>query len=90
MFCALGLWSKWNNIAAFTILTKEADSRIADLHHRMPVIVDEQHYTQWFSGDTNDALDLVRATASSLISSVSNDVGKVQNDYAGLKRGCLI
>ena len=36
-----GLWTKWNDIYSFTIITKNADRSIRPLHHRMPLILDD-------------------------------------------------
>ena len=35
-----GLWTEWNNIRSFTIITTQAADKIKDIHHRMPLIID--------------------------------------------------
>ena len=34
-----GLWTEWESVATFTIITKKSDQSISHLHHRMPLII---------------------------------------------------
>ena len=35
------LWTQWQDITSFTIITKSSDSSIKTIHHRMPLILDD-------------------------------------------------
>ena len=55
-FAFAGIWERWREkdtvIESFAILTTVADPRIAEIHPRMPVILDPQVYTQWLDEET--------------------------------------
>ena len=38
-----GLWTRWNDTKTFTIITKSANSNISNIHHRMPLIIEQNH-----------------------------------------------
>lgn len=51
-FCMAGLWEKWqgadgSKLETCTILTTAANSLVAEIHDRMPVIVQPDHYRMW-------------------------------------------
>jgi len=51
-FAFAGLWETWNSplgdtILSCTIITTDANERLASLHHRMPVILPESAYERW-------------------------------------------
>ena len=50
-----GLWEIWEHpdevIESFTIITTEANSIMAPIHERMPVILNKQDYDQWLNTD---------------------------------------
>ena len=51
-FVFAGLWEYWSKgpegpIESCTILTTEANETIQPLHHRMPVILDREHWDLW-------------------------------------------
>ncbi len=50
-----GLWEVWEQpdevIESFTIITTEANSIMAPIHQRMPVILKHQDYDQWLNND---------------------------------------
>ena len=35
------LWTQWQDITSFTIITKSSDLSIKAIHHRMPLILDD-------------------------------------------------
>ena len=39
-----GLWTRWKDIKSFTIITKSANSNISNIHHRMPLIIEQNHF----------------------------------------------
>jgi putative SOS response-associated peptidase YedK len=65
-FGLAGLWENWRDpatdtwIRSFCILTTAANTAIAPLHPRMPVILDPADYERWL-GDEPDPHDLLRA-----------------------------
>ncbi|NIV17613.1 MAG: hypothetical protein GWN47_04210 [Woeseiaceae bacterium] len=56
-FAFAGLWEHWQSkeidesIESATLLTAEADDFMAQLHHRMPVILEPDTADRWLSGD---------------------------------------
>ena len=67
MFAFAGLWERWDKgggepLESFTIITTEANGKLAPLHARMPVILDPADFERWLSPDlaANEALDLLR------------------------------
>jgi len=81
-----GLWEKYSEGVSFTILTKQAEGRIADIHHRTPVVIGQDRVQEWFGGNEMRARGLVEQSSSSFLEyyKVSRDVGKVANDDASL------
>lgn len=81
-----GLWAKKDDLVTFTVLTKDADGAIADIHHRMPVMVTPGQAKEWFAADERGAFDMIRRASGRdmMFRPVGRDVGKVANDYAGL------
>jgi putative SOS response-associated peptidase YedK len=47
-----GLWEQWDDKLSFTILTTPAQGKIADLHHRMPVMLNEEDAKIWLEKGT--------------------------------------
>ena len=81
-FAFAGLWDIWqdqsNAIYSFTILTTPACSQLKTLHHRMPVIINPQHYSAWLANKENglsEKNDPVFTT-----SKVGNRVNDPRND----------
>lgn len=85
-FAFAGLWSKHDDLVTFTILTKDADGDIADLHHRMPVIFTPFQNNEWFENDLTGAEKMITQTNGKnlMFHPVSPDVGKVTNDDPNL------
>ena len=42
MISMAGLWTEWKDVISFTIITKKSDLSISHLHHRMPLILQEE------------------------------------------------
>ncbi len=42
-----GLWEQWGDKVSFTILTTPAQGKIAKLHHRMPVMLNQNDARSW-------------------------------------------
>jgi putative SOS response-associated peptidase YedK len=85
-----GLWDCWRGpggdvVESCTILTTTPNSLLADVHDRMPVILDRQHYDRWLDpGLQNvkelagmlkpfDAASMKRYPVSTRVNSVAND-----------------
>lgn len=99
-FAFAGLWEEWSGLReerrdgdaepllTFTILTTEANDAIRDIHHRMPVILEDGDHDAWLSGSVEEASVLLRPLPSERTRAfpVSTRVGNVRNDDADLIR----
>ena len=91
-FVFAGLWESWTIpagqeddgevIETYTIVTTDANERIAPIHHRMPVIVDPADYEIWLTGDPSEAANVIRAfpPCDMAFYRVSPRVNNVRND----------
>lgn len=85
-----GLWAKAHNVLTFTILTKEARGPIADIHHRMPVILSPSQAQQWFAESYDGVRNMIDAAGQNSgaplldVYPVGKAVGNIRNDDAGL------
>lgn len=82
-----GLWETWEHpdevIESFTIITTEANSIMAPIHQRMPVILNKQDYDQWLNTDEYGLLKPYQSE-NMLCHPVSKEVNSPVNDGAGL------
>jgi len=89
LICMAGLWSVWKTdkrappLLSCTIITTDAVGPLAEIHDRMPLMVDERDWDHWL--DPDSALDpellTVRADLSHLqIREVSTLVNNVRNN----------
>jgi putative SOS response-associated peptidase YedK len=58
-FAFAGLWESWKGgessaIVSCTIITTTANSRLAELHERMPVLLHEEDYDRWLNPTLDD------------------------------------
>ncbi|WP_193181866.1 SOS response-associated peptidase [Nisaea sediminum] len=90
-FAFAGLWECWNKgaepVETFTLLTTDADSRIAHIHHRMPVMLAEAAaFSAWLDGDVSERVSVLKAYDGEdlVFTPVSSRVGNVRNDDAAL------
>ena len=66
-----GLWEHWlgadgSEIESMAILTTEANSDVASIHDRMPVILPKESYSEWLdclSGSSLGVKELMRPLA---------------------------
>lgn len=89
-FAFAGLWESWTSpdtgeITSCTIITTEANSLLADMHERMPVILNEATYDVWLGTEESevDSLHPLLTTypASEMRTyAVSSLVNRPQND----------
>ncbi len=89
LFAFAGLWERWDKggaepIESFTIITTEANAKLAPVHARMPVILDPADFERWLSPDlaANDALALLRPSPDAAVEfhAVSKHVNNARND----------
>ncbi len=96
LFALAGLWETWNDkqanetLTTFTIMTTEAAGPVADIHHRMPLLLDPQLQQGWLNQDLNDPQSIAAAvaeaepTAALSAYPVSTAVNSVRNNRADL------
>lgn len=90
LFALAGLWDRWKSpdgkpIESCTILTTDANSLLKDIHNRMPVILNRDHYDLWLDPGVSDPAqiaDLSKPFDARLmrVYPVSSIVNKVAND----------
>jgi len=90
LFAFAGLWEHWqdpagNELLSTTVLTCEPNEMLADIHDRMPVILEPRDYGRWLDRRTEDparVADLLRpCPAEQLrITEVSPYVGNVRHE----------
>lgn len=93
LFSVAGLYEHWrgpdgNSIESVTLLTGAAGDSMRGLHHRMPVIVDSDHYDAWLDPGCEDgeiALGRTGAVQTARLEArpVSFHVNAVRHDDAG-------
>lgn len=84
-----GIYARHSWGDSFAILTTPANTLMANIHERMPVIVSPEDSARWLAPDVTDPSlveDLMRACPSEWLEThmVSSAVGNVRNDYAEL------
>lgn len=81
-----GLWAKNDDLVTFTVLTKDADAHIADIHHRMPVMFTPEQGRAWLAMEEGNAFAMIKAASGRDMTfhPVGRAVGKVANDHEGL------
>ncbi|HEX3594892.1 MAG TPA: SOS response-associated peptidase [Polyangiaceae bacterium] len=86
-----GLWDSWLSpdgelIESFAIITKPAEPVIADIHDRMPAILNRENFDEWLSPGPHDAATLLallgRPSPPLVAVSVSARVNKPDYDHA--------
>ncbi|TPE46573.1 SOS response-associated peptidase [Amaricoccus solimangrovi] len=90
-FALAAIWEEWHDprlgarIRTFAVLTCPANALMAEIHHRMPVILAPADYDRWLS-DAPDPRDLLRPYPSEAmrIWPVSRRVNAPRNDGADL------
>ena len=82
-----GLWEgrrdpDGNVLRTFAILTTAANHKMAELHQRMPVILEQGDWTTWLCADPDAAADLTRPAPEGAVRfwPVGREVGNVRND----------
>ena len=55
MISMAGLWTEWKDVISFTIITKQSETSISHLHHRMPLMLPKEKIDSYL--DKNNAFD---------------------------------
>jgi putative SOS response-associated peptidase YedK len=87
LFALAGIWETWSNLEtkekllSCTILTSEAKSAIAEVHHRMPVIIPSEYYDLWL-GEVDGRKELIESLPEIELQmhQVSKTVNSPKND----------
>jgi putative SOS response-associated peptidase YedK len=89
-----GIWERWTPkdgepVDSMSILTTEANQRLAEVHHRMPVILPEEHWSRWLDRsevDPDRLVPLLTARPDDELDfvAVSRRVNSVRNDDPSL------
>lgn len=85
-----GAWSIWDGpretLVTFTLLTTAPGALVADIHDRMPLVLDPADWDAWLSGTKEQAATLVRPNALTefVRYPVSTRVNSVRNDDPSL------
>lgn len=100
VFAFAGLWAVWRNaegerITSFSILTREAEGVVRELHDRMPVILRPEAYAGWLDRALTDPSEvrrlLLEDRGAELVGHVvSRRVNKVDADDPTLIEPALI
>lgn len=86
-----GIWSQWKsptgkNIYSAAIITREAEGSLESIHHRMPVLMPRDRWSQWLDPNERDISTLIslmefsNPDAGLTSHPVSEDVNKVVNN----------
>jgi putative SOS response-associated peptidase YedK len=68
-----GLWSSWkdkeagNSLLSCTMVITEPNKLAAEIHDRMPVIVEAKDFEQWERGDVKDAAALMKPAGDDVL-----------------------
>lgn len=86
-----GLWERWKSlegevVRSCTIVTTDANQKVAELHDRMPVILGADDWSRWLGEDDGDPESLMRPCPDEWLKTwpVSKAVNSVKNDDASL------
>ena len=81
-----GLTFVKNNQLHFVIVTSAATGKLADIHHRTPLVLASRDWQTWLRGSSSEASELLCPIDERHFNlyPVSPDVGNVRHDHAGL------
>ncbi len=88
LFGMAGIWAEWNSdgqsIQTFSIVTTEANDLIGKVHHRMPVILNPENYSNWLdptaSSSQLKSLLVPFPSEKMNVRSISKAVNSAKND----------
>ncbi|MFM7495111.1 MAG: SOS response-associated peptidase [Acidimicrobiaceae bacterium] len=69
-----GLWTTWKDtdnslLQSCTIITIEATNKLAEIHHRMPVILERDSIDEWLALNVPMPVNLLRVASDQIVSS---------------------
>ena len=82
LFAFAGLWERWRELETCTVITTDANARMAAVHDRMPVIVAQADFGAWLAG--KEGLLHPCPDAAIAIRRVSRAVNNARNENPGL------
>ena len=91
-FALAGLWENWTDketgesLQTTTLITTDANSFMAQLHHRMPVILEANTATDWLAGSTELLDDVASITPPLQAWPVDRRVNNARNEGEDLVR----
>ena len=89
-FVFAGLWEGWQNpetqewLRTCTIITGRPNELVAQIHTRMPVILPQETYDRWLTGEAGKEILLPFPAEAMEIRAVSRRVNKPENDDPGI------
>lgn len=81
-FAFAGLWEQWRELQTCTVITTNANAKMAAVHDRMPVIVARDDYAAWLAG--KEGLLVPCPDSGIAIRRVSRAVNNARNDFPEL------
>lgn len=92
MLGAAGLWSTWRDardgseVHTVAMVTTESTNRLAEIHHRMPLLLDHEELREWLDVERElPAWAFARRETTDVeVRAVSTRVNSVRNNDAGL------
>ena len=72
LFFFAGIYGEYNDENCCCIVTTEANEKLSDIHHRMPIIVDGRDADDWLSGDNYPSIKLSEMIKYYPVSSMVN------------------
>ena len=96
-FAFAGLWETWNKkddqdsiYKSCTIITTQASESIRDIHHRMPVILNQPAYEPWLDPGNQDVVELGKILKNEIVTElVSFPVSKQVNSTRNNDSSCI-
>ncbi len=87
-----GLWRSWSNgkesFDTFSVITTTPHPTLRDIHHRSPVIIDDQNAEQWLTSNYQESVNLLSEYQGNLVKyAVSKSVNNSRNQGASLIEG---
>ena len=83
-----GLWTTWKDsdgslLQTCTIITVEATNKLAEIHHRMPVILERENVDSWLDAEQSLPINLLRVAPDDVLTSEPTNrldrAGRVNN-----------
>ena len=81
-----GIWTVYENINKYVILTRTSHGKIASLHSRAPIILKKLNYNKWLYGSVKESMEAACYSyeCDFDIKEVSKDINSIKNDNYNL------